>query len=39
MEWLVIAGAICCAAPVAFGLIVAKWDRFWNRSARSGPLV
>lgn len=39
MEHFVAAGALICAAPVAFGLIVAKWDRFWSRASRRGPLV
>lgn len=39
MEWLVGIGAVVCVAPVALGLIVAKWDRRWSRASRSGPLV
>jgi hypothetical protein len=38
-EWFVALAAGLCAAPVVFGLIVAKWDRFWSRADRSGPLV
>lgn len=26
-----IVGALICCAPVAFGLLVAKWQREWNR--------
>lgn len=39
MEHFVAASALICVAHVVFGLIVAKWDRFWSRSERSGPLV
>lgn len=35
IERLVILGALICAAPVAFGLIVAKWDRAWTRNGEA----
>lgn len=38
MEHFVVIGAVLCTVPVAFGLIVAKWDRAWSAAARKGPL-
>jgi hypothetical protein len=37
-ERFVAIGALICAAPVVFGLIVAKWDRAWSAASRKGPL-
>lgn len=39
IEALAAAGALICAAPVVFGLIVAKWDRHWSRASRRGHLA
>jgi len=34
-EYFVAAGAVFCALPVIFGLIVAKWDKGWSRSGET----
>lgn len=35
VEHFVIIGAAICTAPVAFGLIVAAWDKAWSRSGET----
>lgn len=39
MERFVILGALICCAPVAFGMLVAKWDKRWSRASRGGKLL